>query len=421
MILTNKTQFPRIAFSHYSAKNDISGVTSWLERLLLRLHSEGIPVSVYLQHIGSDIKDSRLFHTIQQAGIPVEIELNSYTETDVRGTLAFLNRHQPQVFLPQCREAMFYAATIAGQAGLAWGLTIHSDDPVYWAITEIVSPESNGGLMIGVSDYICQKAIQKGLVKQSQTIPCGVPIPGNTSTFSDKPFRVAFCGRIIEEQKRISLVLEAMAQASYRDTRVECWVIGDGPAISESQQWVTDQGLSDRIYFLGQVEPSTVQANLTQCQALLLMSDYEGLPVAVLEAMAVGVVPIVRDIPSGIPELIKNNETGLLVGRSPKEAANAIIYLADHPDLWSKLSNTSKLLVAKNYSEEICYQRWLDMISELHSRSSISYPIPIAKKISLPPLHKALIGRDIREPQIGKLSQVKNKVKTFLLRFKKSA
>lgn len=420
MISKNTFNYPLIAFSHYSSKNDISGVTTWLERLLLRLHSDRIPVVVYLQHFGSNVEESNLLRTLRQAGIPVEIEPRSlYTENDVHGVLNFLNRHQPQVFFPQCLESMYYAAGIVGQAGLTWSMTIHSDDPFYWAIAEIVPPESNGGLMVGVSDYICQRAIREGLVNEPQTIPCGVPISKNAAYFSDSPFRVAFSGRIVEEQKRISLVLEAMAQACRRDSRIECWLIGDGSALSSSKQWVLDRDLGDRIHFLGRLEPVAVQDKLVQCQAILLMSDYEGLPVALLEAMAIGVVPVVRSIPSGIPELVKNNETGFLVDEAPEQAASAIVHLVNHPELWLQHSEASKLLVSKYYSEEICYQRWLNVISELSDRSTIQYPIPIPRKIPLPPVHPDLQGYDRRKPTasdriLAKVKRLKSKVQYFL-------
>ncbi len=412
-------QEKKIAFSHYSVKNDISGVTTWLERLLLRLHNDGFPVVVYLQHFGSDVEESSLLHPLRQAGILVEIELRSpYIEGDIHGTLAFLNRHQPQVFIPQCLEAMYYTAGIAGRAGLPWAMTIHSDDPVYWAIAETIPPETNGGLMVGVSNYICQLAIERGLAELPQIIPCGVPVSQRTVTFSDSPFRVAFSGRVVETQKRISLVLAAMAQACCLDSRIECVIVGDGVALASSRQWVIEQGLGDRIHFLGRLEPPAVQAELAQCQAFLLMSDFEGLPVALLEAMAIGVVPVVRAISSGIPELVKNNQTGLLVDDTPEQAAAAIIHLANHPDIWSQYSTAGKLLVAQKYSEEVCYQRWLDIIVKLCDRSTIQYPIPIPRKIPLPPLHPDLAGRDRRHPSLAaqtksNLSRIKNKLKRF--------
>jgi glycosyltransferase involved in cell wall biosynthesis len=316
---------------------------------------------------------------------------------------------------------MYYAAGIAGGVGLPWAMTLHSDDSIYWAIAETISPEANGGMIVGVSDYICQLAIEKRLADLPQAIPCGVPVSQQTATFVDSPFRVAFSGRVVETQKRVSLVLEAMAQACRLDSRIECLILGDGVDLASSQQWVIDRKLSDRIRFLGRMPPSEVGVELVKCQAILLMSDYEGLPVALLEAMAVGVVPIVRAIPSGIPELVRDGETGLLINDTPEQAALAIVRLANHPSLWLQCSTASKVLVAKNYSEDVCYQRWRSVIDLLSDRCTVRYPIPIPRKILLPPLHPLLIGRDQRKPSLANqakanLSRIKNKVKRLTIR-----
>ncbi|BAQ61807.1 glycosyltransferase [Geminocystis sp. NIES-3708] len=397
-----------IAFAHYSKKNDIGGVTTWLQKFLLHLHSNEIPIIVYLIHGGLDVEESSLLHILREAGISFEIAMqSSYIEEDISSMLAFINRHQPRVFLPQCLESTYHTAGIAGSYGLPWAMAIHSDDPVYWAFAETVAPETNNGLMIGVSDYISKKAIQKELAHQPITIPYGVSMFENAALFSDSPFRVVFCGRVVEEQKRISLVLAAMSQACCLDPRIECWIIGDGDEINRSRDWVNERGLGDRIIFLGRLESSTVQSRLALCQVILLMSDYEGLPVALLEAMAIGVVPIVRSIPSGIPELVKNNESGLLVDDTPEQAANAIVRLLNHPQLWLKCSTTSQSLIAENYSEEISYQRWLNVIFELSDRSTITYPIKIPKRICLPPVHPDLVGRTQgRKPHIFRLFMI---------------
>ncbi len=415
-------QHKKIAFSHYSAKNDISGVTTWLQRLLLRLHHDDIPVSLLLHHLDNNIQESSLLQPLLEAGIHVKIEPQPpYSEEGVRSTLAFLNRHQPQAFFPQCLAAMYYTAGIAGRAGLPWAMTIHSDDPVYWAIAETTTPEANGGMIVGVSDYICQLAVEKRLANLPQAIPCGVPVPQQTATFADSHFRVAFSGRVVELQKRISLVLEAMSQACCLDSRIECLIIGDGPDLASSRQWIVDRNLGDRIRFLGRLSPAEVGVELAKCQAILLMSDYEGLPVALLEAMAVGVVPIVRAIPSGIPELVRDCETGLLVNDTPEQAAQAIVRLANNLSLWLQCSTASKVLVARNYSEDVCYQRWLSAIDLLSDRCSVRYPIPIPRKVLLPPPHPLLIGRDQRKPSLAnrakaKLSRIKDKVKRLAIK-----
>lgn len=404
-----------IAFSHYGSKHDISGVTTWLERLATRLHKDGIPIVVYLQHFGTNPEDSWLFQSLSQASVPVEIEPRArYLEDDVSSVLYFLNRYKPRAYLPQCIPAMYFGAAIAGQEGLSWALSMRSDEPVYWAIAEALLPETKNGLLVGVSEHICHLAQEKGLATKTFTVPSGTSIPLLRASFTDSPFRVAFSGRVVEEQKRISLVLAAMAQACYQDSRIQCCVMGKGSALESAQNWVKQQGLSDRIQFLGRLSPADVQSHLAKCQALLLMSDYEGLPVALLEAMAMGVVPIARAIPSGIPELVHDKKTGLLVDHTPESAAASIVHLANHPELWSEYSSAAKALVVEQYGEDVCYQRWLNVIAELCHRSTVTYPISIPRRMVLPTAHSELLESDRRKPPLVNRLFIQGKYQTRL-------
>lgn len=118
--------------------------------------------------------------------------------------------------------------------------------------------------------------------------------------------------------------------------------------------------LADQIHFHGRVPPEQLQPPLLQrSQAILLMSDFVGLPVALLEAIAAGVVPVVRAIESGIPELLHHERTGLLVGNDPAEAAAALVRLSNDPDLWERCSSQARALMQVSYCAGYCFERWL--------------------------------------------------------------
>ena len=165
--------------------------------------------------------------------------------------------------------------------------------------------------------------------------------------------------------------------------RLVATVIGDGYARQACQEQVAAAGLNHAITFTGRLPPAEVQSILRDCQAILLMSDFEGLPVALLEAMAAGVVPVVRAIPSGIPELIHHEQTGLLVSDDPDDAAAALIRLAGDPSLWQHCSAAARQLVVERYSEEKSYARWLALINDLQQRSAPQYPIQFGARINL--------------------------------------
>lgn len=386
---------PIAAFAHYSVNGDISGVTTWFSRFVLWLHARGVRLVVLLHHFGDDPQRSELYRTLFMAGVEVEAHLRpAFTEDAVSDTLEFLRRHRPHIFIPSCMEAFFYAARAAGDQGLPWIFCMHSDDPVYWAAIEVCEPEQHNGAVVVVSQHIAALAKQSALARDVAVFPYGVANRTRRAVFNSHPFRVLYSGRVIEEQKRISLVLETLA-AACRDTAIEARVLGDGPALAYARSWVERRGLNDRIRFTGRLSAAEVENQLADAQCILLMSDYEGLPVALLEAMAAGVVPVARHIPSGIPEVVRDGLTGLLVQADAVAAAAAIHRLAGDRALWERCSAGALRLVLDRYTEEHAHERWYTLLLELALQSD-GPQIHVPRKLALPREHPALSGRDVR-------------------------
>jgi len=149
---------------------------------------------------------------------------------------------------------------------------------------------------------------------------------------------------------------------------------------------VGQAGFADHIHFQGRVAPEQVQPLLQLSQAILLMSDFEGLPVALLEAMAAGVVPVVRAIESGIPELVQHEHTGMLVGNDPAEAAAELVRLSREPVLWQSCSIQSRALVGAGYGEDHCFDRWLELIVKGRAAAPPRFPISTTNLRRLLPL-----------------------------------
>jgi colanic acid/amylovoran biosynthesis glycosyltransferase len=375
----------RVAFAHYSEPNDIGGVTTWVMAIARRLQADGIEVGIHLLHNkANDPNTSSLFSELCDANIHLSwASAHPNLMRDARQTLAFLNSWQPTLFLPQCKPAHYVAAAIAGLQGLPWVLTIHSDDPDYWAVARSLPPTHYGGRTVGVSEHISRRVVDDGFDPHPWVIPYGVVVPLASTRFHSQPFRVVYSGRLWEHQKRASLVIDTLISACGKDASIVATVIGDGYARQACEDKVAAAGLAHAITFTGRLPPTDVQTILCNCQAILLMSDFEGLPVALLEAMAAGVVPVVREIPSGIPELIHQEQTGLLVSDDPEAAAAALIRLAGDPSLWRHCSNAARQLVVERYSESKSYASWLQLIQDLDQRSSPIYPIQFRNQIHL--------------------------------------
>lgn len=110
------------------------------------------------------------------------------------------------------------------------------------------------------------------------------------------PLRLGFCGRLAHEQKRIDRIPELVNRLNASGIQYQLEFLGDGP----ERAWLESQ-LPDRKRFVfhGRKSGAEYWDILSSWDALLFVSDYEGTPIALLEAMAAGVIPIHPAIGSG--------------------------------------------------------------------------------------------------------------------------
>ena len=101
---------------------------------------------------------------------------------------------------------------------------------------------------------------------------------------------------------------------------------------------------------------------LKQHDIFLLASDYEGLPLSLLEAMGNGLVPVVSDLKSGIPEVVDQSNGLLVPANDVAGYARAIIHLHEHRDELAAKSATARTRVEKEFSVTAMTDRWLAAI-----------------------------------------------------------
>ncbi len=135
---------------------------------------------------------------------------------------------------------------------------------------------------------------------------------------------------------------------------------------------------------------------IDQCDVIVLLSDYEGLPISLLEAMACGVVPVCLNIRSGIPELIEDGVTGLLVDDREQGFVEAIRRLNEDPQLWTRLSKAARNHVRVDNSLQTSAQRWVELLHRLHQASDTRTPVRVPTTFDLPPINSGLRREDAR-------------------------
>ena len=122
-------------------------------------------------------------------------------------------------------------------------------------------------------------------------------------------------------------------------------------------------GLSDSVNFLGQVH--ALPQLLAQHQVFVLSTHYEGMPLALIEAMACGCACIGSDV-LGVREVIEHGRTGLLVPEGDTKAlADAIALLITQPEFAKKLGKAARLSVQENFTADLMQARYASLLESL--------------------------------------------------------
>lgn len=155
-----------------------------------------------------------------------------------------------------------------------------------------------------------------------------------------------FVGRL-HAQKGVDTLIRAARLL--QDHPIKFFVIGSG---HEARRYLEEaRGLSN-LRFLGEVSEDVLSQAYAACDIFVLPSVFEGMPYALMEAMALGKAVVASDI-EGVKTLVKDGETGLLFPpRDPQALAERIKVLCENPELRRKLGKNARELVLSRYSWE---------------------------------------------------------------------
>jgi len=188
-----------------------------------------------------------------------------------------------------------------------------------------------------------------GEPRQYRVIRNGVDVQRFGAAPAPLAGRVLFVGRLAP-QKRPDVAVRAFGEVLRRHPDAHLDVAADGPLRGDVEALVGALGLNGAVTLLGQRQD--VPNLLARAQCTLLTSDYEGLPLTVLESMAAG-VPVVATNVGGIPEVVVDGRTGLLVPPGdPHAAAGAIDRLLADQALARRLGDAGRELVRSRHSRE---------------------------------------------------------------------
>ena len=160
-------------------------------------------------------------------------------------------------------------------------------------------------------------------------------------------------GRLSAE-KGFDVLIEALASLKREGTPQRLILVGDGPFRSSLANAAANAGIAELVEFTGELPPAEVRAHLDRADLFCLPSFSEGLPISIMEAMAVG-VPVVTTWIAGIPELAESGMTAVTVPPARSDAlADALRLLADDPKLRRRLAEAARRRVEERHDQVLC-------------------------------------------------------------------
>jgi colanic acid/amylovoran biosynthesis glycosyltransferase len=184
-------------------------------------------------------------------------------------------------------------------------------------------------------------------------------IPYDWKSWRGAPLQLISVCRLAEK-KGVEYALRALAElrADAPDLAWHYRIIGDGPLRQGLEALASELGIAEHVSFLGSLPHGDVKEWLQRSHAFVLPSvtaangDVEGIPVALMEAMAAGLT-VVSSCHSGIPELIEDGKTGFLAAeRDVNTLADRLRFIAEHPDECESIALAARRKVEAEFDME---------------------------------------------------------------------
>lgn len=188
-----------------------------------------------------------------------------------------------------------------------------------------------------------------------QVARCGIDL--DAFAFSEPPRdgvpTVVALGRLSPE-KGFAVLIEAVARLRREGMHLDLRIVGDGPLRASLEATACSAGVEDAVEFRGELTPAQVRDELSRAHVFCVASFSEGLPISLMEAMAVG-TPVVTTWIAGIPELAEDEVTALTVPPSrPDALADALRRLAEDAALRRRLASAARAKVKEQHDLNRC-------------------------------------------------------------------
>jgi glycosyltransferase involved in cell wall biosynthesis len=226
---------------------------------------------------------------------------------------------------------------------IRWSFTVHGISETDYPAGLLLGKKVQAATFVASASWFFRaqalRLVQRDQWDKVEVIRCGLPLHRLPARVADRSGTIVCVGRLSPEKAQAGL-LQAFAQLHRKRPDLELRFVGDGPDRHLLERLARELNIATRVTFCGRLTEEDTLAEIAAADVLALPSFMEGLPIVLMEAMALG-VPVVASRVAGIPELVTSGLNGMLFD----------------PSDWAALMDAIDLLLSRDALYESCAQK----------------------------------------------------------------
>jgi colanic acid/amylovoran biosynthesis glycosyltransferase len=278
-------------------------------------------------------------------------------------------RHLHVAFADGASDVALLVTRFGGEAW-SWSIAVHGPVEFYdIEFNHLAEKLASARFAVAISDFGRSQMMTfsaEDRWNDIHVVHCGIE-PEEAAPGHERPARaeaeILCVGRLVH-RKGQSLLIEACAELSHRGIPVRLTLVGDGPKRGELEALANALGVGERVTFAGSVGHDDILPMFRTADVFCLPSFSEGVPVVLMEAMAQS-VPVVTTQVMGIPELVEDERTGLLVAPGRVDlVVEALARLVGDPELRERLGAAGRDKVLADFDVNASARRLTAVLTE---------------------------------------------------------
>jgi len=343
------------------------GSTSFVLQLACGFGAIGIPCAVF-----SFSRDNPFAGEFAAAGVPVHVgdEDRLIFEDRLTSLYKKIAEFNPNAIIAniggEAYETLRYAPPGVARVGMIHDLAMEP------ARTVAIYKDVLDGVAV-VNSYLAEEVRRAEPTVNCRYLPHGIPLPtvaARDPNASD-PLKIIYFGRLYPG-KGTRFFPGIMDELQKRKIPFQFRIHGEGPEEAYLREALANHIAAGVAVLSSNVSRAELYPLIRQHDVFIMASEHEGGPLTLLEAMALGLVPVCHDIPCLVQEVV-NAENGFRIPRTPEAFADVIALLHQDRPMLERLSATARKTIDVAYSIEAMAKRYVDFINTMAPQSRVAW------------------------------------------------